>query len=169
MTTISAPSTTARRWWAWPLLFVSFPLSGSAASLLFGPMNSVPIALAGGALVGLVLGLTQSLALGTRASRWIPATVVGLAIGTALAVLFPVVGPLLQGLALGAAQAFVKPPLQPAIWGALVTLTWAAALSISWVVAISDEPGFVVFGASGALLFTLVMFGATVIAKRSAR
>jgi len=167
MTTIAAPQT--RRWWVWPVLFVSFPLAGFAASLLFGPMNSTPIALAGGAIVGLALGITQSLALGTRASRWIPATVVGLAIGTALAVLFPVVGPVLQGLALGAAQALVKPPLHPAIWGALVTATWSAAWVISWIVAISDEPGFVVFGASGALIFTLVMFAANTIAKRSAR
>ena len=151
------------------MLFVSFPLGGFAASLLLGPMNSVPIALAGGALVGLVLGVTQSLALGTRPSRWIPATVAGLAVGTVLAVLFPVVGPVLQGLALGVAQAFVKPPLHPALWGALVTATWSAAWAISWVVAISDEPGFVVFGASGALLFTLVLFAATVIARRSAR
>ena len=169
MTTLSAPKVTARRWWTWPLLFVSFPLSGLAASLLLGPMNSVPIALAGGALVGLALGATQSLALGTRASRWIPATVLGLAVGTALAVMFPVVGPVLQGLALGAVQVFVRPPLHPAIWAAVVTAAWSAAWAISWVVAISDEPGFVVFGASGALLFTLVMFAATLIAKRSAR
>jgi hypothetical protein len=128
-------------------------------------MTAVPTALAGGALVGLVLGGTQALALGTRPQRWLPATVVGLAVGTALALLFPVVGPLLQGLALGAAQAFVRPPLHPAIWAALVTATWTVAWAISWIVAISDEPGFVVFGASGALLFTLVM----VIAKRSAR
>ena len=158
-----------RRWWTWPVLFASFPLSGLAASLLLGPMNAVPIALAGGALVGLVLGFTQSLALGTRASRWVPASVVGLAAGTALAVLFPVVGPVLQGLALGVAQAFVRPPLHPAIWGAMVTAAWTAAWAISWVVAISDEPGFVVYGASGALLFTLVMFAASMIAKRSAR
>ncbi len=165
MTTIPVQRTTARRWWTWPLLFVSFPLSGFAASLLFGPMNSVPIAVAGGALVGLALGVTQSLALGTRAARWIPATVLGLAVGTALAVLFPVVGPVLQGLALGAAQALVRPPLHPAIWAAVVGAAWSAAWAISWLVAISDEPGFVVFGASGALLFTLVMF----LAKRSAR
>jgi hypothetical protein len=165
MTAISAPTATARRWWTWPVLFVSFPLAGLAASLLFGPMNSVPIALAGGALVGLVLGFAQSLALGTRASQWVPATVVGLAVGTALALLFPVVGPVLQGLALGAAQAFVKPPLHPVIWVGIVTAAWTAAWAISWVVAISDEPGFVVFGASGALLFTLVMF----VAKRISR
>ena len=165
MTTISVQRTSARRWWAWPLLFVSFPLSGLTASLLFGPMNSVPIALAGGALVGLVLGVTQSLALGTRASRWIPATVLGLAVGTVLAVLFPVVGPVLQGLALGVAQVFARPPLHPVIWAGVVTAAWSAAWAISWIVAISDEPGFVVFGASGALLFTVVMF----FAKRIAR
>ena len=163
MTAIATPTT--RRWWTWPVLFVSFPLSGLAASLLLGPMNSTPIAVAGGALVGLVLGFTSSLALGTRPSRWIPASVVGLAVGTALAVLLPVVGPVLQGLALGAAQALVKPPLHPAIWAAVVTAAWSVAWVISWVVAISDEPGFVVFGASGALVFTLAMY----IAKRSAR
>lgn len=132
-------------------------------------MNTAPVALAGGALVGLVLGVTQSLALGTRAAWWIPATVLGLAVGTLLAVLFPVVGPVLQGLALGAAQAVVRPPLHPVLWGALVAATWTAAWAISWVVAISDEPGFVVFGASGALLFTLVMLAAATIARRSAR
>jgi hypothetical protein len=163
MTTIAAPTT--RRWWTWLVLFVSFPLSGLAASLILGPMTSVPIALAGGALVGLVLGFTESLAFGTRSSRWIPATVVGLAVGTVLAVLFPVVGPVVQGLALGVAQALVKPPRHPVIWAALVTATWSVAWVVSWVVAISDEPGFVVFGASGALVFTLAMY----IAKRSAR
>ena len=79
--------------------------------------------------------------------------------------LFPVVGPLLQGVALGAAQALVRPPLHPAIWGALVAAAWTAAWAISWLVATSDEPGFVVFGASGALLFTAVL----VLAKRSVR
>ena len=167
MTTTTAPTT--RRWWVWPVLLVSFPLSGLAASLLLGPMNSAPIALAGGALVGLVLGFSQSLAFGTRPIRWVPATIVGLAVGTALAVLFPVVGPVVQGLALSTAQAFVRPPLHPLIWVPLVTATWSAAWLISWVVAISDEPGFVVFGASGALLFTLVMLAATTIAKRVTR
>ena len=140
------------------MLFVSFPLGGLAASLAFGPVTSVPIALGGGAVVGLVLGFTQSLALETRTSRWMPATVIGLAVGTALAVVFPDIGPVVQGLALGSAQAFVRPPLHPAIWGAVVTVAWSVSWGISWVVEISDEPGFVVFGASGAVLFTLVMF-----------
>ena len=167
MTTIT--TTTTRRWWVWPVLFVSFPLSGFAASLVLGPMTSAPVALAGGALVGLIIGFAQSPALGTRPTRWVPATVVGLAVGTALAVLLPVVGPLVQGLALAAAQAVVRPPLRPLIWVPLVAAAWSAAWAISWVVAISDEPGFVVFGASGALLFTLLMLATAMIAKRVER
>lgn len=162
MTATTAQKT--RRWWVWPVLFISFPLAGLAASLLLGPMTSVPVGLAGGALVGLVVGISTALALEARASRWVPGTLLGLAVGTALAVLVPVIGPVLQGLALGAAQALVKPPLHPAIWIALVTAAWSGAWAISWAVAIADEPGFVVFGASGALLFTLVMFAATRIA-----
>lgn len=167
MTTTAAPST--RRWWAWPVLFVSFPLSGLAASLLLGPVTSVLAAAIGGALVGLVLGLSSSLALRTRPARWIPATVVGLAVGTIASVLLPVVGPVVQGLALASAQCFARPPLHPAVWIPVLTVTWTAGWALSWVVAVSDEPGFVVYGASGALLTTLVLFAATAISGRATR
>lgn len=158
-----------RRWWAWPVLFVSFPLSGLAASLLLGPITTVPGAATGGLLVGIVLGFTSSLALRTRPSRWVAATAIGLAIGTVASVLLPVVGPVVQGLALSGAQGFARPPLHPAVWIPLMTATWTAGWAVSWVVAISDEPGFVVYGASGALLTTLVLYFVTVTSRRSAR
>jgi len=167
MTTVTAPLT--RRWWAWPVLLVSFPLSGLAASLLLGPVTTVPAAVVGGSLVGIVIGATSSLALRTRLPRWTAATALGLAVGTVASVLLPVAGPLVQGLALSATQAFARPPLHPAVWIPLMTATWTAGWAVSWVVATSDEPGFVVYGASGALLTTLVLLAVSVIARRSAR
>jgi len=151
------------------VLFVSFPISGLAASLLLGPVATVPAAALGGVIVGLVLGGTSALALGTRAARWIPATALGLAAGTVASVLLPVVGPVVQGLALATGQALAKPPLHPAIWIPLLTATWTAGWAVSWVVAISDEPGFVVYGASGALLTTVVLFLATARGRRTTR
>ncbi len=157
MTTITL-TPRATRWWRWPLLLVSFPLSSLAASLLLGPVTSVTVALLAGALVGLALGITSALALGTPWRRWVPLTVIGLALGTLAVVVVPAVAPIVQGLVLALAQAAARPPLRALIWVPLATAAWAIAWLISWVVAISDEPGFVTFGASGALFFTLVMF-----------
>jgi hypothetical protein len=167
MTTIAAP--TSRRWRRWPLLLVSFPLSGLVASLLLGPVASVSDALLGGAFVGLVIGFSGAFALGTPWRRWVPATVVGLALGTLASFAVPLVGPLVQGAILGLAQGFARPAVRPLIWVPLTAAVWGIAWVISWFVAVSDEPGFVTFGASGALFYTLSMLAATLIAKRVAR
>lgn len=163
MTTVTAR--TARTWWHWLVLFLSFPLSGLVSTLLFGPVESWPVALGAGAVVGLVIGATSALALGTPSRRWVPATVIGLALGTLASLLLPVIGPLVQGAVLALARSTARPPLRPLLWVPVATAAWGTAWVISWIVAISDEPGFVTFGASGALFYTLVML----LVKRVAR
>lgn len=151
------------------MLLVSFPLSSLTASIVVGPaLGMVPAAL-GGAIVGLGLGFSSALAYRQPYSRWVPATIVGLVVGTVASGLVPVVGPMLQGLAVGLAQAVVRPPLNRVLWVALTAAAWAAAWGISFVVAISDEPGFVTFGLSGALFYCLTMLVALVIAGRVTR
>ena len=78
-----SPARTVARWL---ISFVGFPLGGSAAMLLTGPVDSIPSALAGGFVTGIVLGAVQAWAL--RADRrlfiiWVVATAVGLAVGLA--------------------------------------------------------------------------------------
>lgn len=166
MTTLTLPST--RRWWHWLVLLVAFPLSGLAASLLVGPVLSVPAAVAGGVVAGLGLGFAGALAFRQSPRRWVPATVVGLVVGTVVSVLVPVVGPLLQGLALGVAQAAVRPPA-PALWAVATAVAWTAAWGVSLVVAIGDEPGFVTFGLSGALLYCAAMLATVLVSARVTR
>lgn len=157
MTDTPAPT---RRPWRFLLLFVSFPLAGLLVSLLFGRSLTPLQALAAGAILGLVIGVASAFALGTRMWTWALASAVGLGAGTAASVLLapqaPLLAALIQGLALGIAQALVKPPFHPLAWAVLVLFAWFTAWAVSLQVAIGDEPGFVVFGASGALAFSAI-------------
>lgn len=165
---ISTPSRPTRQWWPWPVFAISYPLSGLLVSVVLGPVSAAPEAAVGGGIVGLALGAAGSLAMRTRATRWVPATMAGLILGTIALVTVPVVGPAVQGLVLGAAQSLARPPLHPRLWIPLVTATWTAGWAVSWVVALSDEQGVIVFGASGAILATAALFAAIAASRRSA-
>src|SRR5919202_2719435 len=104
-------------WPAWGAAFLGFPIGGSAAALLAGPIESVGTAVIAGALAGGVIGAAQWLVLRRRlqlSALWVAATAGGMAVGMALGQVLlgdnTTMQPLLLrglvvGAAIGAAQA----------------------------------------------------------------
>jgi hypothetical protein len=130
---------TARRMWLWPIaILLSVPIGGFIADLVINGVDSVGTALAGGLIAGAVIGAAGWFVLRQRVSwLWIPATMVGMAVG----------------LAVGAA--LVDYGIAGAFWWAVVNpLAWALGwLVTSYVITTNVEEHFAVFGASGAIVF----------------
>jgi hypothetical protein len=148
-----------RRWLWWTLGFVAFPLAGIAGGLV-GPLDDLGAGLLGGALTGLVLGVGQSLAARGALSplRWIPATVlgtaVGLAAGAALVGYRTSLGALalmglVTGVVLGAAQAWA---LRSPLWAVAVAVLWPLGWTVTTLVGVDVEARYTLFGSTGAVV-----------------
>jgi hypothetical protein len=158
--------------WRWVAVAVAFPVAGLIGWKVGGRVDAVEAALVGGALTGAGLGAVQwwaaSGALG-RAAAWIGSGAAGyaggLAAGAALVGYDTGLGDLaamgaVSGLGLGAAQGLAL----AAQGRTRLALAWAAAmpvlLALGWSATtaggISVEDQFTVFGASGAVVFTLL-------------
>jgi hypothetical protein len=158
--------------WRWVAVGVAFPIAGLIGWTVGGRVNAVDAALVGGLLTGAGLGAVQwwaaDGALG-RAAAWIAASAVGYAAGLAAGAALvgydtdlgslAVMG-LVSGAVLGGAQGLVlaregRGRLALAWWLAmpvLFGLGWCASTGIG--VDVDDQ--FTVFGAAGAVLFTLL-------------
>lgn len=167
---LQSPRSTRRFWLLWLPTFLGFPLGGLAASLIVGPVQTPLQALAGGAVAGLVIGLAQWLALRTlygTSPLWIIASSLGLSLGLALGVAVfgtatdtptLVARGFVTGLGVGTLQAltFYKTVPRP-LWTLAVALLWAAAWPLTGlVIAANLGNDYAVFGASGAVFFTLL-------------
>jgi hypothetical protein len=78
------PATARGLWWRWLPTFVGFIAGGAIATAVTGPVTNGTAANGGGALAGAVIGVGQWLALRGRlptSEWWIPATIVGQAVG----------------------------------------------------------------------------------------
>jgi hypothetical protein len=165
----SAPRRSAaiKSWMIWTVGFVSFPVAGIAAGATAGPVNSPLTALVAGLVTGAVIGTGQWLASRRRlrASRWIPASTVGMGLGlllgattvgfgTSLADLALMGG--LTGLLLGVAQAVALPhgTRHRWAWAAAMPVLWALGWTVSTVVGIAVEEQFSIFGSTGAVTFS---------------
>jgi hypothetical protein len=152
----------------WP----AFPVAGLIGWKVGGRVDAVDAALVGGALTAVGLGAVQwwaaKGALG-RPAAWIGASAVGYAVG--LAVGAALVGyetdlgalalmGLVSGAALGAAQGLVlarqgrRALALP--WAVAMPVLFALGWSAASVTGIGVDDQFTVFGAGGALLFTLL-------------
>ncbi|PPB50372.1 hypothetical protein C4K88_00165 [Arthrobacter pityocampae] len=155
-----------RTWLIWVAGFLAFPLAGLIGTLVIGRVDDPIAALTGGAITGLVLGTGQTLTSShrLRASRWIPATTVGLSAGllvgtsavdyrTSLADL-ALMGAL-NGLVVGACQAAALPPggRRRWVWTPIASILWALGWTVTTLLMVSVDEQFIVFGASGALVF----------------
>ena len=162
---------TARRMWLWPVaILVSFPIGGLIADLVVDGVDSVGAALAGGLIVGAVIGAAEWFALRQRVSwLWIPATVVGMAIGlvagAALVDYSIARGDLalmgaVNGVAVGAMQALVlaRHRIPGALWWAVANPpAWALGWFVSsYVISRNIDERFPIFGASGVLVFGML-------------
>jgi hypothetical protein len=158
-----------RRFLRWLPTFLAFPLGGLLAITLVGPTDTLVTGLVAGAILGTVVGGAQWLALRSSGvgRAWWAATAAAAALATGLAV--AVIGPgtetsdlvlrgAVTGLAIGGAQAAVlRARWTGALaWTALTSVTWAAAWFITLQVIVDPERGYVGFGASGAIVATVV-------------
>lgn len=164
------PLSNRRFWLLWLPTFLGFPIGGLIASLLIGPVQTPLTALMGGAVAGTYIGLAQWLALRRLYGMtwlWSLASSLGMAVGLALGV--SLVGTetgtldlltrgLITGLGVGAAQAYLLRKLVPIwLWTLTVSILWALAWPITKLVIVdSIENNYTVFGASGALFFTVL-------------
>lgn len=154
----------------WIPTFLAFPLAGLVARAVAGNIDDLPSSLAGGAAAGAVIGAVQLLArlVPVRsATAWVLASAGGLAVGLSVGasvvghrtdVSSLVVMGALSGLGLGLAQATAMRA------GARRRVTWAVALSGLWALGWWITANVIVdahrqhsnFGASGALVVTVL-------------
>ena len=158
--------------WRWAAVGFAFPIAGYIGWAISGPVDSVAAALIGGAVTGAGLGAVQRWAAKDTfgpAWTWIAVSAAGyaaaLAAGAALVDYETDLGDLalmglVSGAVLGAAQAVALArhgmARLAAAWGAampaLLALGWCASTGIG--VSVDDQ--FTVFGAAGALVFTVL-------------
>jgi hypothetical protein len=169
--TRSEPRGTPRRLWLWAAaVLVSLPVGGYIADLVVDGVDSVGAALAGGLIVGAVIGAAEWFALRQRISwLWIPATIAGMAIGLVVgaAVVDYGIGRgelalmgAINGAAVGTMQAVVlaRHRIPGAAWWAVANPpAWALGWFVSsYVISRNIDERFPIFGASGAIVFGLL-------------
>jgi len=155
-------------WLKWMLTFLSFPIGGGLAYLVVRSMAGIAQAATGGAITGLVLGAAQWLVLRqviALSSWWIAATGLGLAAGLALGVVLTgtsvefrplVLRAALTGGLLGVSQWLLlrRYVAMAGWWGLVIALGWALGWTVTRAVGVDLSRGWIVFGASGAVVFT---------------
>jgi hypothetical protein len=171
----ASPATGERRLfpgWRWVAVAVAFPIAGYIGWKVGGRVDAVGAALVGGALTGAGLGAVQWWAADgalARPAPWIGASAagyaVGLAAGAALVGYDTDLGSLalmglVSGAALGAAQGLVlaregRPGLALA-WGLAMPVLFGLGWTVASATGIGVDDQFTVFGAGGAVLFTLL-------------
>ena len=162
---------TARRMWLWVVaILVSLPIGGYIADLIVDGVDSMGAALFGGLIVGAVIGAAEWFALRQRVSwLWIPATIVGMAVGLVAGAALVDYGidrgdlalmGAVTGVAVGVMQALVlaRHRIPGAFWWAVANPpAWALGWFVSsYVIARNIEERFPIFGASGAIVYGLL-------------
>jgi hypothetical protein len=160
-----------RRMWLWALaILISFPIAGYVADLIVGGVDSLGAALAGGLIVGAIIGAAEWFVLRQRVSwLWIPATIAGMAVGLVAGAALVDYGigrgdlalmGAVTGLAVGVMQALVlaRDRIPGALWWAVANPpAWALGWVVtSYVISTNIDERFPIFGASGALVFGLL-------------
>jgi hypothetical protein len=169
MTPAALRRTAGRRLLVWSASFLSIPAAGYLATFVVGRTDNPGSALAGGALLGAVMGLVQALLSSGRLPRlrWTVATLVGAGIGvgagaaavgygTTLADL--ATGGLITGIIVGTAQAVALPAGARVrwLWAVLTAALWPLAWVVTTLAGIKVGEQFVVFGSSGAIVYTVL-------------
>jgi hypothetical protein len=185
MTGVTAPAASAPRdsspdarkrqafpGWRWAVVALAFPIAGYLGWAISGPVDAVAAALIGGALTGAGLGAVQWWAareLLGRAATWIGVSAAGYAFGLAAGAALvgydtnlsalAVMG-LVSGAALGGAQGLTLArrgnPRLAVAWAAAMPVLFALGWCASTGIGVSVEDQFTVFGAAGAIVFTLL-------------
>jgi hypothetical protein len=161
----------ARRLWAWPVaILIGFPIGGLLADLAVDGVDSVGAALVAGLIAAAVAGAAQWFALREWVSwLWIPATMVGMAVGLAAGSALVDYGidrgdivlmGAVTGIGVGVMQSLVlaRRGIPGWFWWAVANpLLWALGwLVTSYVISKNVKEQFAIFGAGGALVFGLL-------------
>jgi hypothetical protein len=156
------------RMWLWIVaILVGLPIAGYIADLVVNGVDSVGTALAGGLIVGAIIGAAEWFVLRQRVSwLWIPATIAGMAVGLVAGAALVDYGVgrgdlalmgAVTGLAVGTTQALVlaRDRIPGAVWWAVANPpAWALGWIVSsYVISSNIDERFPIFGASGALVF----------------
>ena len=159
------------RMWLWVVaILVSLPIAGYIADLVVDGVDSVGAALAGGLIVGAIVGAAEWFVLRQRVSwLWIPATIAGMAVGLVAGAALVEYGigrgdlalmGAVTGLAVGTMQALVlaRDRIPGAVWWAVANPpAWALSWVVtSYVISRNIDERFAIFGASGALVYGLL-------------
>ena len=159
------------RMWLWIVaILVSLPIAGYITDLVVDGVDSVGTALAGGLIVGAIVGSAEWFVLRERVSwLWIPATIAGMAVGLVAGAALVDYGigrgdlalmGAVTGLAVGTMQALVlaRDRIPGAVWWAVANPpAWALGWIVSsYVISRNIDERFPIFGASGALVFGLL-------------
>lgn len=164
--------------WLFALTFLAFPPAGLLARAVAGPVGSVGSALLAGAVVGALVGAAQWLVLrpAVRAT-WIAATAaavaVSLGVATALGLSTADRSDLLAigaltGVAVGAVQGALMPAGLRLLWAAAVAVLWPVAWQATAAVGVDLTQGWAVFGAAGAVTYSVALAALLAVAGRRA-
>lgn len=153
----------------WTLSFLAIPIAGYLGTAIVGRVDNVVSALTGGALVGLVIGVVQGVASRRRLSpvTWTIASAIGTSLGVAAGTLVVgyqtsldalALGGLVTGVVLGFAQMLALPPTARFrwLWLPVTAALWPLAWTVTTLAGIRVDEQFIIFGASGAFVYTLV-------------
>lgn len=156
-------------WLSWLAAFLGFPLGGTLAQLVAGPVSSQKGAILGGLSAGLVIGLAQWLGLRKTlplGASWILCTALGLGAGLSLG--YALMGKGTSYSELAARGAIAGGAVGLAQWAALrgtvsgpASLAWIPAVAAAWsagwcvtkAVGVDLSRDYAVYGASGAIVF----------------
>jgi hypothetical protein len=153
----------------WTLSFLAIPLAGYLGTAIVGRVDNPISALVGGAFVGGAVGLVQALLSRRRLSplRWTAATAVGMSVAVGISTLLvgyaTDLGSLaiaggIAGALLGLAQTFALPSGTRArwLWVPVTAVLWPLAWIVTTLAGIHVEQQFIMFGASGAIVYTVL-------------
>jgi hypothetical protein len=162
---------TSRLWWiGWLATFLALPIGGALAKVLVGSVDAPLSGLLAGGVAGCVIGIGQWLVLRAELPGrplWVGATAVGLAAGLAAGASLVgfrtgtadlVVMGAFSGLGVGVLQAVAlgKRVRGAWRWALLNPPLWALSWLISIGIGVDVSLRWAVFGASGAIFYTVV-------------
>ncbi len=153
----------------WMLSFLAIPIAGFLGTAIVGRVDNLVSALLGGAVVGLIVGAVQALVSRRRLPllRWMTASTIGTSVGLAagtLAVGYQTslgslaLAGLITGVIVGLAQTFALPATTRFrwLWLPATAALWPLGWTVTTLAGIKVEEQIIVFGASGAFVYTLL-------------